>query len=76
MFPLCLLAKIEVYIINHNKNIYFLGKRIMLMTLCLLAKDKYDKYNKFPLCFLLAKIEVYMINDNKNIYFLGIEANE
>ena len=62
MFPLCLLAKIEVYMINDNKNIYFLGvvtnvKRIM-----------------FPLC-LLAKIEVYMINDNKNIYFLGVMTN-
>ena len=62
MFPLCLLAKIEVYMINDNKNIYFLGvetkmKRIM-----------------FPLC-LLAKIEVYIINDNKNIYFLGVMTN-
>ena len=25
MFPLCLLAKIEVYIINDNKNIYVIG---------------------------------------------------
>ena len=62
MFPLCLLAKIEVYMINHNKNIYFIGvvtnvKRIM-----------------FPLC-LLAKIEVYMINYNNNIYFLGVMTN-
>ena len=62
MFPLCLLAKIEVYMINYNKNIYFLGimtnmKRIM-----------------FPLC-LLAKIEVYMINHNKNTYFIGVFTN-
>ena len=25
MFPICLLAKIELYMINDNKNIYFLG---------------------------------------------------
>ena len=58
MFPLCLLAKIEVYIINDNKNIYVIGvdKRIM-----------------FLLCHL-AKIEVYIINHNKNIYFIGVEA--
>ena len=61
MFPLCLLAKIEVYIINDNKNIYFIGVR---------GKDKRIM---FPLC-LLAKIEVYIINDNKNIYFIGVEA--
>ena len=58
MFPLCLLAKIEVYIINDNKNIYFIG---------------FDKRIMFPLC-LLAKIEVYIINDNKNIYVIGVEA--
>ena len=25
MFPFCLLAKIEVYMINYNNNIYFIG---------------------------------------------------
>ena len=62
MFPLCLLAKIEVYIINDNKNIYFLG--VVTNVKCIM----------FPLC-LLAKIEVYMINYNKNIYFLGVMTN-
>ena len=61
MFPLCLLAKIEVYMINHNKNNYFIG----------VGKDKRIM---FPIC-LLAKIELYMINDNKNIYFLAVFTN-
>ena len=64
MFPLCLLAKIEVYMINHNKNNYFIGVDAKIN----------DKRIMFPIC-LLAKIELYMINDNKNIYFLGIVTN-
>ena len=55
MFLLCLFAKIKVYMINDDKNIYFLITANMNIM--------------FPLC-LLAKIKVYMINDNNNIYFL------
>ena len=77
MFPLCLLAKIEVYMIIHKKNIYFIVVEAKINIQCKIEVYIINNNKNFGVAkrIMLAKIEVYIINDNKNIYFLSVLTN-